>query len=243
MKRALLVAAALLCAAADKHSGYDDATPSVQSMQDDDTANPGMLWVEQGRTLWSQMVNGKSCATCHGAPEAMIGAAARYPRFDGRPITLVQQVNQCRTERQGASALNEESDEMLGLAALVGLQSRGLPVAVEASSPAAQAALDQGKALFNQRIGQLNLSCAQCHDELAGMRLGGSTIPQGHPNGYPEYRLEWQGMGSLYRRLRNCMTGVRAEPYPPDSPEIAALQFYLGWRANGLKVETPGVRP
>ena len=92
-------------------------------------------------------------------------------------------------------------------------------------------------------MGQLNLSCAQCHDRLAGQRLAGSTIPQAHPNGYPLYRLEWQGMGSLYRRLRNCLTGVRAEPFPPDSPELVTLSLYLAWRANGLKVETPAVRP
>jgi L-cysteine S-thiosulfotransferase len=240
----LLLGAALLLASAgaDKHSGYVDASPAVQAMQDDDTANPGMLWVEQGRALWEQPTGGKSCASCHGPPEAMRGVAARYPRFAGRPISLPEQVNQCRTARQGAPALAEESDEMLALTALIGLQSRGMPVAVDASGEA-QAALEQGRALFEQRMGQLNLSCAQCHDGLAGQRLGGSRVPQGHPNGYPEYRLEWQGMGSLDRRLRGCMTGVRAEPFPPGSPQLAALEFYLGWRANGLLVETPAVRP
>ena len=89
----------------------------------------------------------------------------------------------------------------------------------------------------------MNLSCANCHDDLAGQRLGGARIPQGHPNGYPLYRLEWQATGSLDHRLRNCLAGVRAEPLPPDSPEMAALQLYLGWRANGLLVETPAVRP
>jgi len=43
-------------------------------------------------------------------------------------------------------------------------------------------------------------------------RRGGSVIPQAHPTGYPLYRLEWQAVGSLQRRLRNCMIGVRAEP-------------------------------
>jgi sulfur-oxidizing protein SoxA len=244
MRRALLLVLAVLLGAAAKHSGYDDASLPVRAMQDDDTANPAMLWVGQGETLWNQTAgtSGKSCASCHGEPTSMRGVAARYPRFAGRPITLPEQINQCRTGRQGAPALSEEGDEMLGLTALVGMQSRGMTVAVDASGPA-QAVLEQGRALFTQRMGQLNLSCAQCHDELAGHRLGGSTIPQGHPNGYPEYRLEWQGMGSLYRRLRGCMTGVRAEPFPPGSPELAALEFYLGWRANGLTVETPAVRP
>jgi sulfur-oxidizing protein SoxA len=39
------------------------------------------------------------------------------------------------------------------------------------------------------------------------------------------------------------MIGVRAEPFAADSPELADLELYLGWRANGLDVETPAVRP
>ena len=68
-------------------------------------------------------------------------------------------------------------------------------------------------------------------------------IPQAHPTGYPLYRLEWQGVGSLRRRLRNCLVGMRAEPYPDDAPEIVDLELYLAWRARGLAVETPAVRP
>ncbi len=231
--------ATLLLAGAAPHSGHDDASPAVQAMQDDDAENPGMLWVQQGAALWDE-----GCASCHGAPGSMRGVSARYPRFDaglGRPVTLEAQVNQCRA-RTGQAAWTPDSEEMLSVTALVGRQSRGLPVAIDGSGPA-QAALAQGRALFTERQGQLNLSCAQCHDTLAGQRLGGARIPQGQPNGYPLYRLEWQGVGSLDRRLRNCLTGVRAEPLPPGSPEMAALQFYLGWRSNGLPVETPAVRP
>lgn len=237
-RRAALLAAALLLAGAAPRSGHDDASPAVQAMQDDDAENPGLLWVEQGAALW------EGCASCHGAPEAMRGVSARYPQYDpalGRPVTLAGRVNQCRA-RSGQAAWGPDSEEMLSVTALVGRQSRGLPVAIDVGGPA-QAWLDQGRALFTERQGQLNLSCAQCHDGLAGQRLGGARIPQGQVNGYPLYRLEWQGVGSLDRRLRNCLAGVRAEPLPPGSPEMAALQFYLGWRSNGLAVETPAVRP
>jgi len=234
-----LCAVALLLAGAAPHSGHDDASPAVQAMQDGDAENPAMLWVEQGAGLWDQ-----GCASCHGAPGSMRGVSARYPQYDpglGRPVTLGARVNQCRA-RTGQTAWAPDSEEMLSVTALVGRQSRGLPVAINGNGPAARF-IEQGRALFNERQGQLNLSCAQCHDGLAGQRLGGARIPQGQPNGYPLYRLEWQSMGSLDRRLRNCLTGVRAEPLPSDSPEMAALQFYLGWRSNGLPVETPAVRP
>ena len=128
-------------------------------MQDDDASNPGFLWVQQGEALWSERVGsaGRSCADCHGAaPGAMRGVAARYPatmRSVGRPITLVQRIEQCRTERQGAPALPPESDALLGLAAYVGLQSRGLPVQVTIDGPA-RPFYEAGKALFTARQGQ-----------------------------------------------------------------------------------------
>jgi sulfur-oxidizing protein SoxA len=246
---ALLVLGAQASLAAEpRRSGYDDASAETRAMQDDDAANPAFLWVAQGQTLWTTPTgsSARSCDTCHGdARVSMRGVAARYPKFDpslGRPITLEGRIQQCRTDRQAGSPLPSEGDAMLALTAYVGLQSRGLPVAVADDAPA-RPFLEAGQRLFETRMGQLNLSCAQCHDRLAGQRLAGSTIPQGHPNGYPLYRLEWQGMGSLYRRLRNCLTGVRAQPFPPDSPEVVALSLYLAWRANGLKVETPAVRP
>ena len=250
MTRPLLLAvlALLLAAAGDgKRSGYQDASPQTRAMQDDDTANPGFLWVLQGETLWSRRTGsaGKSCADCHGAPSSLHGVAARYPAYDTeakRPITLEGRINRCRTRRQQAEGLTPDSDAMLSLSALVGLQSRGLPVAVDGGGPA-EPFVAAGQRLFGTRMGQLNLSCAQCHDDRAGERLAGAVIPEGHPNGYPEYRLEWQAMGSLYRRIRNCLNGVRAEPYAPDDPDLISLMLYLGWRANGLRVETPAVRP
>jgi L-cysteine S-thiosulfotransferase len=250
MIRWLLLVALLSfgAAAAAPRSGYDDASPETRAMQDDDAANPGFLWVGQGESLWAERVGaaGKSCADCHGdATASMRGVAARYPAYDpavGRPLTLEGRINQCRTERQRAPGLAWDSDELLALSAFVGLQSRGMPLHVAVDGPA-RPFFEAGRALFTLRQGQLNLSCAQCHDTLAGQRLGGAVIPQGQPNGYPEYRLEWQGMGSFYRRLRNCLIGVRAEPFPPDAPEVADLALFLAWRAQGLKVETPAVRP
>ena len=102
---------------------------------------------------------------------------------------------------------------------------------------------ERGRRLFEERRGQLDLSCAQCHDNNAGRRLAGSVIPQGHPTGYPLYRLEWQGLGSLQRRLRNCMAGVRSEPYAYGSAEYVDLELFLMSRADGMALETPAVRP
>jgi L-cysteine S-thiosulfotransferase len=241
-------AAAAEIAPAERRSGFADMSAESQAMQTDDTVNPGMLAVLEGEALWEQPAGaaGRSCAQCHGdAPATMRGVAARYPAYSpaqGRPITLEERVNLCRTGQQNATPLKWESPELLALTAYVGHQSRGLPIAVEADAQS-RPFIDEGRRLFDRRQGQLNLSCAACHDDNWGQRLAGNPIPQGHPTGYPLYRLEWQSIGSLQRRLRNCMTGVRAEPYDYGSPEFASLELYLMWRARGLPLETPAVRP
>ncbi len=221
-------------------------SPATQAMQRDDSQNPGMLWVAEGASLWSRPPSAgqHSCADCHGDAASLRGVAVRYPRFDarlGRPVALDERIAQCRA-RQGAARPAPESDEWLALQAFVSHQSRGLPVAPD-DDPRLAPYRERGRQLWQQRIGALNLACTHCHDGLAGGRLGGSTIPQGHPTGYPIYRLEWQGLGSLQRRLRGCMSGVRADPAPYGAPDLVDLELFLMDRARGMAWETPAVRP
>jgi sulfur-oxidizing protein SoxA len=230
-----------------RRSGYADLGRDTKAMQDDDTSNPATLWVQDGEALWSQKAGtaDKACAGCHGdATASMKGVAARYPAFSpakNGPVDLEQRINLCRTEQQKAPPLAFESRELLALTAYIGRQSRGTPI--EQSDARLKPAIEAGRTLFTLRIGQINLSCAQCHDDNWGKQLASSLVPQAHPTGYPIYRLEWQSLGSLQRRLRNCMIGMRAEPYDYGSPEIVALETYLMWRARGMAVETPAVRP
>jgi sulfur-oxidizing protein SoxA len=231
----------------DKRSGFEFMSPQTQAMQSDETSNPGMLWVLDGERLWSEAEGGagKSCASCHGdATRSMRGVAARYPAFDEqskRPIDLMGRINQCRM-RQSAAPLEYQSDKLLALAAYVAYQSNGMPIEPPAD-PRLKPFRDNGRAWFERRLGQLQLSCAQCHDDRWGARLGGAVIPQGHPTGYPLYRLEWQSMGSLQRRLRGCLVGVRAEPFDFGAPEYVDIELFLMERARGLKMDAPAVRP
>jgi sulfur-oxidizing protein SoxA len=234
----------------ERRSGYFSMGPETRAMQDDDTANPGMLWVLDGEALWGRAAGsaGKSCADCHGAAaESMKGVAAHFPAFDaasGKPIDLEAQINQCRVERQQAPALTRESRELLAITAFVSNQSRGMPIEdVLARDERLRPFVEAGREAFERRQGQLNLSCAQCHDDNPGKHLVGNAIPEAHPTGYPIYRLEWQSLGSMQRRLRNCLIGVRAEPYEYGAPEYVELQLYLTWRARGMPIETPAVRP
>jgi sulfur-oxidizing protein SoxA len=231
-----------------RRSGFDFMSRETQAMQQDDTANPGMLSVLDGEALWSTKAGraNRSCADCHqDATTSMKGVAARYPAFSAehqRPLDLQGRINACRETKQQAAPFAWEGRELVALAAYVGKQSRGMPI-----DPPDDARLEsfrqRGEALYRQRVGQLNFSCANCHDDNAGQKLASAVIPQAHPTGYPIYRLEWQGMGSLQRRLRGCFVGVRAEPYPYGAAEYVELELFLMSRAKGMQVETPAVRP
>jgi L-cysteine S-thiosulfotransferase len=229
-----------------QQSSYELMSGENKAMQDDPSLNPAMFWVGDGESLWQQKLGPKnnSCSTCHGdAKKSMRGVATQYPKvIKGKLQTLEGQINQCRVSAQSAPALVYESKDLLALTAFIAFQSKGMPIAVNENSTNASF-LKKGRQTFNERMGQLNLSCAQCHEDRAGLKLGGSLIPQGHPNAYPIYRLEWQTLGSLQRRLRNCMSGVRAQQFEYGSPEMAQLELFLMWRARGLPLESPGVRP
>jgi sulfur-oxidizing protein SoxA len=233
----------------ERRSGYSFMGPDTRAMQDDDTSNPGMLFVLDGETLWKKKFGNadKACADCHGdARNSMKGVAARYPAFDkalGRPVTLDQRINLCRANHQQATTpLPYESRDLLALFAFVAHQSQGLAITA-GDDPELKPFVERGRALFVQRQGQLNLACANCHDDNFDKHLAGAPITQGQPTGYPLYRLEWQTLGSLERRLRSCMTGVRAQAYDYGAPELVALELYLMSRARGMPIETPAVRP
>lgn len=272
---ALLVVGLMACAAQaqqrniglpDLRSGGTYMGADLKTMQADDFANPGMLWVEKGEKLWHAPASSatpgaaasvapaavpgtaagpKTCVTCHSdAKTSMKGVAARYPVFDAKTrqlLNLEGRINQCRSQRQDAVALAYESEDLLALTAYVAHQSRGMPLNVSVAA-AAQPHFESGRAQYQRRIGQMNLACMHCHEWNAGKRLLAEPISQGQGNAYPAYRLEWQAAGSLHRRLRACYFGVRAEMPQPGSQELLDLELFLGWRAQGLAVETPGVR-
>jgi sulfur-oxidizing protein SoxA len=228
-------------------SGITFQPASVRAMQADEFANPAQLWLDRGQTLWSAPAgaSGRSCASCHGdASSSMKGLAAHYPRFDtalGRLVNLAGRIDACRVGHQQAEPFKPESDDAIGILAHVTAQSRGLPISVSIDGPA-RAHFEAGRSLYYRRMGQMNLACNHCHEQNWGRQLLAETISQGHPNAYPIYRLEWQKAGTLHRRFRSCLSGVRAEMWPYGAPEYLDLELFLAWRARGLAFETPGVR-
>lgn len=227
-------------------SGYEFRVPETQAVQDDDFENPAFLWVAQAEELWDEIdgEEGKACSSCHEDVESLKTVGSTYPVYFepwGKLINLEQRVNLCRTENMKAEPWKYESDEMLGMTALVRHQARGEPVSV-AIDGKAEPFFEKGKEFYYERRGQLDLSCAHCHEDYAGTKIRADMLSQGQSNGFPTYRLKWQKLGSLHRRFKGCNDQVRATPYKRGSDEYVNLELYLAWRGQGLPVETPAVR-
>lgn len=245
-----LVAAMLTSGVEAQQQGLRSASeflsPSLRLEQSDAALNRGMLWIDQGAKLWDEPAGDASlaCSGCHGRAETMRGAATRYPAIDtvsGNLLNLEGRINACRERHQKASPFAYETEPLLALTALVANQSRGLSMQVDVSGMA-RPHFEVGAALYSERQGQLDLACRQCHLDLVGRKLRGDTISSGLGTGYPAYRLEWQGLGSLHRRLNACQAGVRAVEFAPSFTEHLALELYLAWRAMGKEIETPSIR-
>ncbi|MDP3414780.1 sulfur oxidation c-type cytochrome SoxA [Falsiroseomonas sp.] len=232
---------AALAVAAEVRPPQDYLSPALRAQQDDPSRHPGWLWVDEGEALWRR--GDPSCQSCHGDIAGMAGVAARYPAVaqDGALLNLEGRIERCRTRHQGQPEFGYESEALLSLTTAVASRSRGLPMSVAVGGPAA-AFLEQGRTLHETRQGQLNLACGQCHDDNAGRRLRGDVISNGLGTGFPAYRLEWNEVGSLHRRLRACQLGVRATQFELGAPEYTALELFLAHRARGLPVEAPGLR-
>ena len=228
-------------------SGYRYQSAPVRRMQDRDIRNPGTLWYDYGSKLWSlsEGETGKSCADCHNVAEnAMRGVGARYPVFDaaeGKLLNLEQRINLCRTLNMKALPWAPGDDALVAMTTYVRAQSRGAPARVKIDGPA-KAYFEAGKAYYYRRRGQLNLSCAGCHQFSAGKKLRATTLTQGQSNGFPAYRITAERTVSLHEQFQQCNRRVRAEPLSLGSDAYVNLELYLAWRGSGLAVETPAVR-
>ena len=228
-------------------SGWVFRPAETQSLQMDDFDNPGMIFVDQGMDQWNEVAGtaGNSCATCHeDVAVTMAGVRAVYPKWNeeaGEVRTLAMQINDCRENQMGAEPYKYTGGEMANMEALISVQSRGMPVDVAIDGPV-QATWEAGKELYYTRTGQLELSCANCHEDNYGNMIRADHLSQGQINGFPVYRLKNAKLNTAHARFKGCVRDTRAETYKPGSDEFVALELYVASRGNGLSVEAPSVR-
>lgn len=228
------------------YSGWVFRNDDTQAMQADDFDNPGMIYVDQAMDTWNTAdgSEGKSCASCHEGPESMAGVSATYPKWNeaaGEVRTTWAQINDCRENRMGAEPWKISGGEMTAMQALIAFQSRGMPMNVATDGPAAET-WEKGKEIYYTRYGQLELSCANCHEQNYGNLIRADHLSQGQTNGFPAYRLKNTKLNSVQNRFNGCIRDTRGEPFAEGSPEFVALELYVASRGNGLSVEGPSVR-
>ncbi|SNR27781.1 sulfur oxidation c-type cytochrome SoxA [Puniceibacterium sediminis] len=229
------------------YSGWRFREVDTQATQMDDFDNPAFLAVDAAQEAWDTVDGdaGKSCASCHGdAMESMAGVRATYPKWnaDAEEVrTLAMQINACRTDNMEAAEYGYTSNDMTGMEALISVASRGMPVNVAIDGPV-QSTWEQGKEMYYTRYGQLELSCANCHEDNYGNYIRADHLSQGQINGFPVYRLKNTKLNQVQDRFKGCIRDTRAETFKPGSPEFVALELYVASRGNGLDVEAPSVR-
>ncbi len=226
------------------YSGWRFRTPETQMLQLDDFENPAMIFVDQALDLYAAVdgTEGKSCASCHENVEDFAGLSAAMPKVvDGKVVVMEDIINDMRVNYMGAEPWKWSGGDMQAVVALIGLQSRGMPMNVAIDGDAA-AAWEQGKEMYYTRYGQLELSCANCHEDNYGNMIRADHLSQGQINGFPTYRLKQAKLISRHNRFRGCIRDTRAETFAEGSDEFRALELYVASRSNGLSVETPAVR-
>lgn len=228
------------------YSGWHFRTDETQALQIDDFDNPAMIFVDQAVDLFETVdgAAGESCASCHDGVESFKGLQASMPKVDaesGKLVVMEDLINKCRTDRMEADAWKWSGGEMQAMVALIGLQSRGMPMNVAIDGDAAPY-WEQGKEMYYTRYGQLELSCANCHEDNWGNMIRADHLSQGMINGFPTYRLKQAKLISRHNRFRGCIRDTRAETFAEGSDEFRALELYVASRGNGLSIETPAVR-
>ena len=228
-------------------SGWTFRTVETQALQMDDFDNPAMVFVDQASEVWATADGsaGKACADCHGdVGDSMAGVRAVYPKWNGEAgevRTLAMQINHCRTANMGAKAWKYDGGDMASMEALISVPSRGMPVNVAIDGPAGPT-WEKGREIYYTRFGQLELSCANCHEDNNDNMLRADHLSQGQINGFPTYRLKNTKINTAHARFKGCIRDTRAETFSVGSPELVALELYVASRGNGLSVEAPAVR-
>ena len=207
---------------------------------------PYELNISKGLVLFNaSFANGKTYASCF--ENGGIGIRQNYPYFDtdrGEVITLELAINECR-QANGEKPLKWKKGHIADISAYMASTSTGKVFDIKIpDDPRALAAYERGKKHFYQKRGQLNMACADCHKFYAGNMIRADLLSPaiGHLTHFPVYRSKWGGLGTTHRRYGGCNKQVRAKPFPAQSEEYRALEYFHTYMSNGLVVNGPGAR-
>ncbi|MCP3848759.1 MAG: sulfur oxidation c-type cytochrome SoxA [Gammaproteobacteria bacterium] len=207
---------------------------------------PYEIDIETGEELFNTpFANGNTYASCF--KNGGIGIRQNFPFYSDeykQVKTLEQVINECRT-RNGEEPLGWKKGKIAAISAYMAYTSRGKAIHIKTpSSPDAVKWYERGRKHFYAKRGQLNMSCANCHQENAGNYIRADILSPalGHVTHFPVYRAKWGNLGTMHRRYGGCNKQVRALPFKAQSDEYKALEYFHSYMSNGIEVNGPGSR-
>ncbi len=197
--------------------------------------------VDAGEELYNNTKGIKQCF-----PDPTI--AGEYPKFDekkGKVVTLSVAINNC-LKANGQKPWKLTKGKLADLEAYFANKTKeaGKKVHITIPTKAAAEAYERGKKNYYSQRGYLKLSCATCHVQGVGNRVRREVLSPllGHTTHFPVYRLKWQGLGTLERRIKGCEKNQGENPHKPGSQWMSEMLYFMAYMSNGLPVDGPDIR-
>jgi sulfur-oxidizing protein SoxA len=216
----------------------------------DPTENPAMFALDRGKELFMRAnARGKSCASCHAAPETSFTTwAARMPRFETRMNKIIG-VEEFITRHARATTGDEipmQDADNIALSIYLHNLANGAEIRPDLSSAGARSAVQSGLAMMQRKLGQLNMACVDCHTKersafkwARGQYLVESRGTIAH---FPTWRTSRGDIWDIRKRFQWCNVSVRANDLPPDAREYGDIEMALAMLNKGEKISSPGIR-
>lgn len=217
--------------------------PTEEQMAELNEFPPYDIELDEGEKLFkTPFANGKGYKNCF--PE--VGVKDKYPYFDTKKneiVTLEEDINACRVQN-GEKPLKYGKGDIAKVSAYIAKESRGKTINVKIPNEAAKQAYENGKKMFYTQRGYFYMSCAECHVQGSGQSIRAERLSPalGQVSHFPVYRVKWQEIGTLHRRLAGCVEDTGSEKPKMQSKELKELEYFLTYMSNGLKLNGPDTR-
>ncbi len=196
--------------------------------------------IDEGKELYEKEKGIKECF-----PDPAI--AGEYPKFvKGKGVvTLTSEIVSC-AKKNNLKGWGFTKGKTAKLEAYFAFSSKekGKKVNIAINSKEAAEAYERGKKAYYSQRGYLKLSCATCHVQGAGQRVRNEYISPltGATTHFPVYRLKWEDLGTLERRVKGCNKDQGENPHKPDSNWMKEILYFMAYMSNGLPVDGPDIR-
>lgn len=252
--------------AAIAQSDAEKEIEKYRAMISDPMSNPAFLNVDRGEELWKTARGGKNvsleqCDLGEGSGK-LEGAFARLPRYfkdADKVMDLEQRLAWCMETLQGLELKDViarrfsspgKTSDMEDLVAFIANKSSGMTIEAQVNAVKEKEVLAIGEALFYQRGGQWDFSCATCHgDDGKRIRLQGlpnlskpGKTAQETMGTWPTYRVSQSATRTMQHRLWDCFRQMRWPEPAYMSDGITALTLYLNNQANGGTLAVPSIK-